>query len=139
MALKARQNISHPKVRVQTVYLPEIELDVYRDFWKDRCDEVAVIDFKDVINRDENLRSADWACPQLWQRMTVEWNGQVMPCNNDDFRKLSPGNAMRTSLRDCWHNPVVMEARRLHREGRSHEVDACRGCPWRTAQIRKEG
>jgi hypothetical protein len=31
----------------------------------------------------------------------------------------------------------VRRARELHQQGLSHEVAACDGCPWRTAQINK--
>ena len=139
MALKQQRGVSFPKVRVQTVYLPQIDLNTYREFWRTRCDEVAAIDFKDVVNREDNLRSEDWACPQLWQRMTIEFNGRIMPCNNDDYGKLSPGNAENKSIYESWHDPIVEKARQLHKQGQSHQVTACQGCPWRTAQIRKDG
>ncbi|MDK2954768.1 MAG: hypothetical protein PWQ57_264 [Desulfovibrionales bacterium] len=127
-----------PKIRIQTVTLPDIDMEEYAAYWGPFCDETASVDYKDVENRDEALVEPDWACPQLWQRMTVEWDGAVMPCNNDDFRTLSPGNLKDISVREAWRAPVVEAARRLHKEGRSHEVEACNGCPWRTTQILKK-
>ena len=137
MEMKNRRGYSIPKVRVQTVCLPHIDLDEYRDFWKDRCDEVAAIDYKDAVNRDEDIVNAEWACPQLWQRMTVEWDGTIMPCNNDDYRLLSPGNVKDKEVKSCWHDPVVRHARKLHMRGESDKLEACSGCPWRTTQVRK--
>ena len=86
--LRQQENCSHPKVRVQTVRLPGLDLDEYTEFWQSHCDEVAAIDYKDVKNRNTDLINVNWACPQLWQRMTIEWDGTIMPCNNDDFRHL---------------------------------------------------
>jgi len=135
--LRSKKRYGHPKVRVQTVRLPNLDMDAYVSFWSSRCDEVAAIDYKDVCQRNSDIVRPDWACPQLWQRMTIEWNGTIMPCNNDDFRLLSPGNVLNRSVLSCWHDPIVEEARALHQKGRSNFVAACRGCPWRTTQILK--
>jgi radical SAM protein with 4Fe4S-binding SPASM domain len=137
MALRSRQGCAHPRVRVQTVLLPGLDLEAYRGFWLDHCDEVAAVDYKDSANRVKGLVCRDWACPQLWQRMTIEWTGAIMPCNNDDFRKLCVGNVAEKTVASCWHDPLVRRARELHQQGWSHELEACDGCPWRTAQINK--
>ena len=137
--LRGRKSVAHPKIRIQTVNLPEIDLEEYARFWESRCDEVATIDYKegDETDRRTDLVEQDWACPQLWQRMTIEWDGTIMPCNNDDYRKLSAGNVRYKPIRKCWRDLVAEKAREYHRAGESHLVDACNGCPWRTAQILK--
>jgi radical SAM protein with 4Fe4S-binding SPASM domain len=135
--LRSYKESAGPKVRVQTVRLPNLDMKEYAQFWSSRCDEVAAIDYKEVKDRNFDIVKDDWACPQLWQRMTIEWNGTIMPCNNDDFRALSPGNIMNKTVFSCWHDPVVQNTRELHRLGKSHLVTACRGCPWRTTQILK--
>ncbi|MFC1823056.1 radical SAM/SPASM domain-containing protein [Thermodesulfobacteriota bacterium] len=137
LELRSQNGTKHPKVRIQTVALPSIDLAEYAEYWLPHCDEVAAIDYKeaDVVKRNKCLEDSDWACPQLWQRMTIEWDGAVIPCNNDDYRLLSPGNANGKSIHDCWHDPAVQIARELHKKGKSHLVEACNGCPWRTTQI----
>ncbi len=84
--------MTHPRVRVQTVRLPDLDLEDYRRFWLNHCDEVAAVDYNDGSNRVKGLECRDWACPQLWQRMTIEWTGAIMPCNNDGYRRLCVGN-----------------------------------------------
>lgn len=134
--LRERRGVSYPKVRVQTVIYPGLDLIAYKKHWAPLCDEVAAVDYKDESNRRTELEH-DWACPQLWQRMTVEWDGTVLACNNDDLRGLSPGNAAVKSIHECWHDPMIQAVRDHHRAGKSHEVADCDGCPWRTAQITK--
>lgn len=140
MELRAQKGVKHPKVRVQTVALPGIDLAEYAEYWQPHCDEVAAIDYKEAeeLERNKSLEDSDWACPQLWQRMTIEWDGTVIPCNNDDYRLLSPGNGKDKTIYDCWHDAAVNEARELHKQGKSHMVKACNGCPWRTTQILKK-
>lgn len=137
MALREQLGLAHPKVRVQTVALPGIDFDEYGRYWSAYSDETAAIDYKEANERDTGLVAEDWACPQLWQRMTIEWDGRVIPCNNDDYRHLSPGNVSDMSVADCWQAPVVRHARELHMAGRSHELLSCSGCPWRTTQVVK--
>ena len=133
---KKEKNVSYPKLRIQTVVLPGLNLDEYRDFWGPRCDEVAAVDYKDADHREKGI-VANWACPQLWQRMTIEWGGAVLPCNNDDLRNFSPGNAYDRSIYDCWHDVRLNQMRSLHKRGSSHKISDCDGCPWRTTQIKK--
>ncbi len=70
--------------------------------------------------------------------MTIEWDGTIMPCNNDDYRLLSPGNVKQISVKNAWHAKNVMDAREKHKQGKSHLIEACNGCPWRTTQILKK-
>lgn len=137
ISLRNQKGYNNPRVRVQTVKFADLDLEDYRDFWLSHADEVAAIDYKDSINRRQGLVNRDWACPQLWQRMTIEWTGAIMPCNNDDFRHLCVGNVKDRSVASCWHDHSVNRARELHQQGLSHLLLACDGCPWRTAQIHK--
>lgn len=138
MNIRASRNVNYPRIRVQTVALPWIDLEEYSRFWGEHADETAAIDYKDVVNRDEELIDPEWACPQLWQRMTIEYSGEIMPCNNDDYRLLSPGAAPHKTVRECWLHEKVQAARDLHQKGMSHKPEACNGCPWRTTQILKK-
>lgn len=137
LELREQKGYCHPKVRIQTVRLPGLDLNKYKEFWQAHCDEVAAIDYKEAVHRNINLIDENWACPQLWQRMTIEWDGTIIPCNNDDFRFLSPGNVKEMTIEECWHHPIVEKARALHRQGKSHLLKSCNGCPWRTTQILK--
>lgn len=138
ISLRTQKGFAHPRVRVQTVKFPHLDLEDYRSFWLEHGDEVAAVDYKDSCQRVMDQISPEWACPQLWQRMTIEWTGAIMPCNNDDYRRLQVGNVKERSIQDCWHDPVVQLARDLHQSGQSHRVAACNGCPWRTTQILKD-
>ncbi len=134
--LKKEYNSSFPKIRIQTVKFPTTDADAYRDKWQKYADEIAMVDYKDESIRNESLRG-NWACPQLWQRMTIEWDGTVLGCNNDDPRNINLGNARERSIYECWHDESLMEIRNLHMHGESHKVADCNGCPWRTAQFEK--
>lgn len=136
--LKIRDGMGSPfpKIRIQTVKLPGIDSEAYVSKWKPYADEVAMLEYTDESKREKGI-DVKWACPQLWQRLTIEWDGSVFACNNDSTRGLYLGNAAERSIYDCWHDEKLMNIRELHKQGRSCDVEACDGCPWRTAQIRR--
>lgn len=135
--LREAYQVNYPKIRIQTVKLPGLDLDKYVETWKEYADEVAALEYTDESKRVQGIEG-NWACPQLWQRMTIEWNGDVFGCNNDDLRGIYLGNVKERSIFECWHDDRLMQIRRLHMSGKSHEINDCNGCPWRTAQLKKE-
>lgn len=135
--LREEYQVTYPKIRIQTVKLPGLDLNKYVNTWEKYADEVAALEYTDESVRVTGLKG-NWACPQLWQRMTIEWDGSVFGCNNDDLRGIYLGNAKERSIYDCWHDDNLMRIRKLHMEGKSHEIIDCDGCPWRTAQMRKD-
>ncbi|MFH1369581.1 MAG: radical SAM protein [Elusimicrobiota bacterium] len=136
LEIRKQGGLNYPKVRIQTIFSLEDDTDKYVKTWRPFCDEVAAVDYKDESKREKGI-VYDWACPQLWQRMTIEWDGTILPCNNDDLRTISPGNVKKNTIFECWHDERLNTARELHKSGRSDEVEDCDGCPWRTAQISK--
>jgi radical SAM protein with 4Fe4S-binding SPASM domain len=134
--LKRTLGVDHPKVRIQTVLVPDVERDLegYRTFWAARADEVAFLDYKEMKEKKTGVRFP-WACPQLWQRMAIWWDGTILPCNHDDDGLLALGNVRETTIENAWHSDRLNLIRKLHRQGDSHEVDACDGCYLRDSEV----
>lgn len=140
MALKQAMNMTLPWVRIQTVLLDALKpkVEQYSRFWGEIVDEVAYIDLKNEINRITVGRN-EWACPQLWQRMTIAWDGKIMPCVNDTFCKMFIGIIPEISIEEVWRSKKLMEMRKIHDEGLAHMIEICTDCPLRSAQILKSG
>ncbi|MBU0477126.1 radical SAM protein [bacterium] len=138
MSIKEKLNKSLPWVRVQTVLLEELKSNIenYCEFWDEIVDEVAYIDLKNEVNRVA-LGKSDWICPQLWQRMTISWDGRVMPCVNDTFCKMCLGKVPEISIEEAWKSDKLMQMRKIHDDGRAHTIESCLDCPLRSAQIIK--
>lgn len=136
--LKRDLGVDHPKIRVQTVLLPEIKdsFEEYKRFWAARADEVGYLDYKEMKKKKKNLQYS-WACPQIWQRMAIWWDGTLLPCNHDDDALLSLGNVKDIAIRDAWNSPALNKVRKLHRSGAAHEITACDGCYLRDSEILK--
>jgi radical SAM protein with 4Fe4S-binding SPASM domain len=129
-----------PLVRVQTVLIPELtgREKEYAAFWTPRADEVAYLDMKNEEgNPDHRGIISDWACPQLWQRLTITWEGKILPCVHDIYEWMSFGNVTDMPLREAWRSAREEGYRERHRAGRAHEIPACNRCPLRENEIRK--
>ena len=136
--LRSRLNMPRPKIRIQTVRLPGIDLKEYAEYWRSLCDETAFVDYTDpATGRDGELVDPLWACPQLWQRMTIEWNGKIHLCHNDDKEMMVAGSLPLTTLAKCWGSEHAQNIRLLHKRGESHRVPGCAECNWRDAQVAK--
>lgn len=127
-----------PRVRVQTVLSKELEpsFEDYKKFWTPRSDEVGFLDYKEMKTKKRGIRYG-WACPQLWQRMAVWWDGTILPCNHDDEGTLALGNVNEMNIKDAWNSKLLKTWRMIHRSGRAHEIPACDGCYLRDSEIAK--
>ena len=67
-------------------------------------------------------------CHQLWQFLYISWNGDVMPCCMDVFKKLKIGNLYASSLEELWNSPLLQGIRQIHLQGRYEKIPLCSHC-----------
>jgi len=135
---KKKMGVNHPRVRIQMVLLDEIQdnIDEYRIFWSKIGDEIAYLDYKEMKERKKGLQFP-WACPQLWQRMAMRWDGTIIPCNHDDEAGLKLGNIKNLTIKEAWNSDFLNKVRQKHKDGLAHEIMSCDGCYLRDSEIRK--
>lgn len=137
--LRKRLGIDYPKIRVQSVLVPEMkeQLQEYKNFWLNLgADEVAYLDYQEMKKHKKDLLSL-WICQQLWQRMCVWWDGTLISCNHDYKGDSRLGNVKDVSIKEMWHSEEVNNIRKLHKSGQAHEVSKCNGCFLRDSEIEK--
>lgn len=144
LLLSIRGSSETPRLRVQTVMLPEMRAHwrEYQEHWRGIADEVGYLDYRDEGPRFDHTGQIDtsFRCPFLWQRMTILWDGTLLPClmhGVGDFSLMSFGNVKDISIRDAWHSAQERHYRELHQSGRSHEIAACDQCSYRAMEINK--
>lgn len=82
--------------------------------------------FLDPLQKD--FRLLRFPCANLWRQLYIAHDGRVGLCCLDyEFREVL-GDVRQQSLREVWQGAAMEEKRRLHMEGRSHEVSLCRTC-----------
>jgi radical SAM protein with 4Fe4S-binding SPASM domain len=129
-----------PLVRIQTVLIPELRgrEKEYAAFWVPRSDEVAYLDMKDEENNPDHTGIIhEWACPQLFQRLTITWEGVILPCVHDIYEWMTLGTIPNTNLKEAWNSLFERDYRTKHQEGKANEIPACDRCPLRDNEIKK--
>jgi len=143
--IREKRGVSYPQIRIQTVLLPELKegFSHYVEFWQEIADEVAYLDSRrETQNDDHRGLVADWACPFLWQRLVILWDGTLLPClmhGVADFSLMSLGNVKEVSIRDMWLGERTMYYRQLHKSGQAHQIEACDRCSYRAMELEKIG
>lgn len=139
IALRNEMGAGIPLMRIQTVALPELrpDLEKYKEFWGKIVDEVAFIDFKDYSHIQHNLIH-DWACPYLWQRLMVRWDGTISACQFDYSTSYPLGNINEgDTIHSVWNGNVIKKLREVSKKGELHKISICNGCSFRTTEILK--
>lgn len=138
--LKEEYGIQKPLVRIQTVLVPDVvgKENEYSKFWLSLADEVAYLDMRNEENNPNHMGIRyGWACPRLWQRMSITWDGNIIPCVQDIFEKMCLGNVLDVKIKDAWNSTQQQDYRNLHKTGRAHQIAACDRCSFRANEISK--
>lgn len=77
---------------------------------------------------EQICRAERFPCRQLWGFLYISWNGDVMPCCMDAFKKLKIGNLRKSSLEELWNSPFLQKICQIHLEGRYEEIPLCNHC-----------
>ena len=136
--------VSKPLVRLQLVKMDtnihEVESFIKR--WSNMVDSITFQDYTnrgegtERLTKDENgLRKVGRrACPQIWQRIVVTWDGKVIMCCRDWDSKNVLGKLDYSEGRDLeyfWRGEKLQNIRKLHLENRVNDITACSECSYK--------
>lgn len=140
--IKKELGLHKPILRVQMVDTPRNhhQIEDYIKFWSEIVENVAVEEMLDLSGEEEDDTVLDgWACGQLWQRLIVLADGDVLPCcralSGGDNKLSVVGNAYNNSIEEIWKSEKMEKLRELHKAGRSHEIRMCRFCGLRKNMV----
>lgn len=132
------KGLSLPVVSVNFVRMKmnDQELEQFMEYWAPKVDFLAI---QELINPfdDEIVEShlerdkesfPDFKCAQPFQRLTISYKGDVMPCCTNFAPGLKLGSIHTDSLEDLWHGEKMSQLREQHRSGNYHENPVCRKC-----------
>ena len=129
---------------VQETNKREIEEGIFSTFWKNLADSITIAECFDLYdNTEDDIELPNWHCGQLWQRLIVLVDGEVIPCcagiDYKDSVVYNMGNINKSTIEEIWNCHKLEKIRELHSEGKSHKVEMCRKCRLRKSVIRKRG
>lgn len=81
-----------------------------------------------LINPVKKKRSGRVRCHSPWLRMSITWDGGVVPCCNDYDKKYVLGNLKDNSLTEIWNGEKMQQLRKEFISG-NVENPLCKLCP----------
>lgn len=136
--IKKELGIEKPVLRVQMVDTPvnHPQIGNYVNFWGGIADHVAIEDLEDYNIQEESYAFLpNFHCVQLWQRLLILADGDVLPCCRairGGTEKLETlGNIADASIKYIWNSKRMKTMRYLHESGVSHRIRMCRLCSLR--------
>jgi len=142
--LKKEMGVKKPIVRVQMVDTPKNhhQIDDYLKFWGKIADHVGIEDMLDWNAKEEDTTPLpDFACAQLWQRLLITADGDVLPCcratRGGTEKLMVLGNIKESTISEIWQGDKLKALRNLHYNGESQKVRMCRLCGLRKSIIQK--
>lgn len=108
------------------------EIPQARAFFKDLCDELRLntVYNPQQENRwlgDEHRTKKRKGCPQIYQRLIVSCEGDIVPCCVDYKKQLSVGNVKTLSLREAYTRRI-QTIRSTHERHRGRTLKSCDKC-----------
>ena len=136
---KAKTGSPKPLIRVQMVVMDinKHEVDFFKKFFTPIVDLVTT---QDYTNRgEENDRLSVFpksigrrACPQIWQRLVITWDGKVGMCCRDDVlsNHLGTLDYKNNSIKDIWNGKGLQGIRKQHLTDQLDPIDVCKICTY---------
>jgi radical SAM protein with 4Fe4S-binding SPASM domain len=133
--IRNKKGLKKPLIRVQMVKMPENkeEIEEFIKMWAPIVNRMAVSTHRDPLGKKEKIEH--FACPQIWQRLMICWDGEVRMCCGDWYGEYVLGNAKNEKLHDIWQNEKLAAVRKLHSEGNFDQLPVCAKCEVNSPRI----
>lgn len=76
----------------------------------------------------KNVKDRHFADSQLWQRMTINWNGEAEICCENYKQEWELGNIFESTVHDIWTGKSFAAVRDAHAKGEWWKIPQCRKC-----------
>ena len=114
-------------------YNPEFKTQFKKLFDRKMVDSFTFIkphSFGGVFKRYSTLKGhKDYSpCAFLWYSMSVMWDGTVVPCCVDMFKRYPIGNVQDSSLEELWNSDKLVNLREKIYRGEYEDIELCSEC-----------
>ena len=83
---------------------------------------------KEGLNSNSEILYGDTPCGAVFNRLTIQHDGQVVLCPHDYDGIFNFGNVMEGNLLDFFNNEEFNNIRKLHSEKKRYKMKKCDGC-----------
>ena len=135
LELRRRMCTSGPVIEVVMYSMPENQAEQaeFLRYWADKVDHARVIgrvsrSFSEYKMGEDAVRHREHTCVNIWERLTVFWNGDVTICCMDVDGDFVVGNLGENSIGAIWNGERLSSIRRIHKQGKLEKFPFCEHC-----------
>ena len=119
----------------------EHEVEMFKDFWKDKGVYVFIRPKLTWINNLPEKRDAlqieRYPCPWIFDCFPIYFDGVVPHCVCDWYNKAPVGNVIKSGIKELWQGPI-RKMQELHMNAMWDKLPGfCQACPdWKTKSLK---
>jgi len=111
----------------------EFEETQYFDYWRGKVDHARLggrisESFAEYNQQEKKITPRMQTCTNIWERLTVLWNGDVTLCCQDVNGDWIIGNLKNQSIQEVWNSEQLLSIKRIHKEKRFRNFPFCYQC-----------
>lgn len=84
--------------------------------------------FKCIQEQQNKAKKRYVCCPQVFDTISVRWNGDITACCADLDGVMTLGNILKNSILDCWNSPVENKYREILARCEYEKLELCKNC-----------
>lgn len=136
--IRLKNKLGHRRVRIRAAMVADVleptrpdETAAFQQMMAELgVDEVGAgpMDDHTVDHSRDNVGLSGFTCEQLYQRMFITWDGDILPCCGHFERGYVIGSALSMDLAVAWANPKYKTLRKAHESDRFWSIPICRAC-----------
>jgi radical SAM protein with 4Fe4S-binding SPASM domain len=117
-----------PFIQVGTTVTDESEQSIiyFKKMFSEFSDRVTVGKTKNLFGAERGHIANP--CPELWDKLSVNWDGTVSACCADFDKKMVVGNLADETIEEIWNGKKLKELRQKLLDGKLEELEVCRRC-----------
>jgi radical SAM protein with 4Fe4S-binding SPASM domain len=137
LELRKSLGVNGPVIETVMYVMPENKNEEaeFLKYWRNVADHVRQVglisqQFAKYKREDGLLPPREKTCKNLWERMTIFWNGDVTICCADLDGNYILGNLGKESIKEIWDCKELLAIKNLHKEKQFQKLALCSNCDW---------
>ena len=94
--------------------------------------------FSQLKTKQSLVKKRPLHCPEVFGKLSIDWDGQVSACCTDYDRKMIVGNIHKNTLSEIFNNEKIRKYRELLLERNFDKISLCNEC-WDYMSIQNKG
>ncbi|MBV4421994.1 radical SAM/SPASM domain-containing protein [Clostridium tyrobutyricum] len=83
---------------------------------------------KELKTKESVIKKHYNCCPEIFDKLSINWNGDVTACCRDYDNKMLVGNINESSLIDIWNSDKINSFRKILGENKYDKLELCKTC-----------